>query len=68
MRIMTFAVGLLALLFSTSVQAVGADGTTCRAAVRSKAVCMGTRPNTPARTACFKAAMQRCKQNGTGAI
>ena len=58
----------IGVLFSAPAQAAGADGAACRAAISQKATCMGTRPNTPARTSCFKAAMQRCKQNGTGAI
>jgi hypothetical protein len=70
MKIIPIALGLFAavLVFGSSAQAAGANAETCRAAIQSKKPCVGTIPNTTNRTACFRAAMQRCKENGPGAI
>jgi hypothetical protein len=68
MRKLGIALGVMTLLISGSAQAQQDKVEACRAAIRAKFPCAGTRPNTPARSTCVKAAMQRCKQGGPGAI
>jgi len=60
--------GFIAVLVSAPAQAAGADVETCRAAIREKFPCRGTHRNQPARATCVRAAMERCKANGPGAI
>jgi len=67
-RTIAIALGFVAVLVSAPAQAAGADEETCRAAIREKFPCRGTHPNQPARTACVKAAMERCKAKGPSAI
>ena len=68
MQIISIALAFAAVLFCVSAQAEGTDQATCYKAVRAKRPCMATRPNTPAKTNCLTAAMQRYKQGGPGAI
>lgn len=67
-KTISIALGLMVVLFSGSAQAAGADEATCRAAIKSKTACAGTRNGSPQRTACVEAALQRCKAKGPGAI
>ena len=62
------ALSLILVLFSASAHTEAADDATCRKAVGAKKPCATVRPNYPARSACIKAAMERCKANGPGAI
>jgi len=55
-------------LMPGSSNAQSAQGEACRAAMQAKKPCASTRPNTPARSTCVKAAMQRCKTGGPNAI
>jgi hypothetical protein len=68
MKLIAVAFALIVVLLSTPAYAQGVGGQACRAALQAKAPCRATRLNTPARTACFKAAMERCKRDGPGAI
>jgi hypothetical protein len=67
---MKTSIGLafLFVLFSVSAQAQGGKVDACRAAIQEKRPCANTRMASPARSQCFRAAMQRCKANGPNAI
>lgn len=69
MRAISVVLGIfIAVLAYASVQAAAEKVEGCRAAIQAKRPCMGTRNASPARTACYRAAMERCKANGPGAI
>jgi hypothetical protein len=68
MKLIAAAFALTVVLLSAPAHAQAGAGQACRAALHAKAPCRTTRLNTPARTACFKAAMERCKRDGPGAI
>jgi hypothetical protein len=66
-RTISIALGFIIVLVSAPAQA-DQVGKTCREAIYKKHPCTGTRPDSPVRGICFKAAMQRCRNGGVGAI
>jgi hypothetical protein len=68
MKIISIGLAFLFILFSVSAQAQSAKVEACRSAIQEKRPCANTRLASPARSQCFRAAMQRCKANGPGAI
>jgi hypothetical protein len=68
MKAISTGLAFLFVLFSVSAQAQGGKVDACRAAIQEKRPCANTRMASPARSQCFRAAMQRCKANGPNAI
>jgi len=68
MKTILVVLGFLAVLASAPVHAAGANAATCRKAIQAKKTCVGARPASPQRQACFQAAMARCKAQGVGAL
>lgn len=63
------ALGLFMSAFAgTKAEAAGASRETCRAAITAQRACRGYRLASPGLTACFRAAMQRCRKGGPGTI
>jgi hypothetical protein len=56
------------IMICVSAEAVPSKAKECRVAIREKQPCRGQARNTPARALCNKAAMERCKAQGFGAI
>jgi len=68
MKTTSISLVFLFILFSASARAQGGKVEACRSAIQEKRPCANTRMASPARSQCFRAAMQRCKANGPGAI
>ena len=68
MKTMSIGLAFLFILFSPSARAQGAKVEACRSAIQEKRPCANTRWASPARSQCYRAAMQRCKANGPNAI
>jgi len=68
MKTVSIGLAFLFVLVSMSAKAQGGKVDACRAAIQDKRPCANTRLASPARSQCFRAAMQRCKANGASAI
>ena len=68
MKTISISLAFLFVLFSIAAQAQGGKVDACRSAIQAKRPCANTRLASPARSQCFRAAMQRCKANGPNAI
>ena len=62
MKVIPIALFIVTILASPAAEAAGPDRETCHKAVASKGTCRWSRPNSPMRTACVKAAIQRCRE------
>ena len=68
MKIISIGLAFLFVVVSVSAQAQGGKVDTCRAAIQEKRPCANTRLASPARSQCYRAAMQRCKATGPSGI
>jgi transposase len=68
MKAISIGLAFLFVLLSAPPRAQGAGVEICRAAISEKRPCAGTRLASPARSQCYRAAMQRCRANGSAAI